>query len=208
MTPDTFDLTGKVAIVTGSGRENGIGAAIVRALARNGAAVTINHVSESSGARAQKFAAQIRSEGGKVTVIAADVTTPEGAEKLAKGTLEAFGVDHIDILGMSAWGAPRSIVVMLIERFPVNNAGSGDLHDTLEMSQQAIDKCFNVNLFAAIHMVRSTVPHMPPGGRIINISTIVWKMGMSVASMYCAAKAGLDALTMAWAQEVRSLHKI
>lgn len=101
MTPDNYDLTGKVAIITGSGRENGIGAAIARALARNGASVTINHVSESVAPRAQKFAEQIRSDGGRATVIAADVTSPEGADKLVKGTLEAFGVDHIDILGMA-----------------------------------------------------------------------------------------------------------
>lgn len=99
MPADTLSLDGKVAIVTGSGRENGLGAAIAIALARNGAAVTINHVSSSTAARAEKVANVIKSAGGRVTIVAADVSTPEGAKTLAQETLKAFGVDHIDILG-------------------------------------------------------------------------------------------------------------
>jgi NAD(P)-dependent dehydrogenase (short-subunit alcohol dehydrogenase family) len=98
MTADNLSLAGKVAIVTGSGRENGIGAAIAFALARNGAAVTINYVSESSGPRAQVVAEKIRAEGGKATVIRAAVDQ-DGAKALVDGTLKAFGTDHIDILG-------------------------------------------------------------------------------------------------------------
>jgi NAD(P)-dependent dehydrogenase (short-subunit alcohol dehydrogenase family) len=60
MTHDTLSLDGKVAIVTGSGRENGIGAAIANALARNGAAVTINYVSDSSAPRAAAVAKRSR----------------------------------------------------------------------------------------------------------------------------------------------------
>jgi NAD(P)-dependent dehydrogenase (short-subunit alcohol dehydrogenase family) len=99
MAPDDLSLTGKVAIVTGSGRENGLGASIARALARNGAAVAINYVSESSAPRAASVAESIRSAGGTVTVVAADVTTPTGAEHLVRETLHAFGGSKIDILG-------------------------------------------------------------------------------------------------------------
>jgi NAD(P)-dependent dehydrogenase (short-subunit alcohol dehydrogenase family) len=98
MTADNLSLAGKVAIVTGSGRENGIGAAIASTLARNGAAVTINYVSETSGPRAQSVAEKIRADGGKVTVVRAAVDQ-EGAKALVEGTLKAFGTDHIDILG-------------------------------------------------------------------------------------------------------------
>jgi NAD(P)-dependent dehydrogenase (short-subunit alcohol dehydrogenase family) len=100
MTVDTLSLSGKVAIVTGSARENGIGAAIAIALARNGAAVTINYVSPSSASRAEGVANIIRSAGGEATIVGADVSTLEGAEKITQETLKAFGVDHIDILGM------------------------------------------------------------------------------------------------------------
>ena len=99
MSPDTFSVAGKIAIVTGSGRENGIGAAIALALARNGARVVINHVSESSGPRAAKVAAGIKSIGADAIVVQADVSTPEGAAKLANETLKGLNTDKIDILG-------------------------------------------------------------------------------------------------------------
>jgi NAD(P)-dependent dehydrogenase (short-subunit alcohol dehydrogenase family) len=101
MPVDTLSLAGKVAIVTGSGRENGIGAAIAFALARNGASVTINYVSDSSAPRAKIVAEKIRSYGGRVTIIRA-AGGQEGAKALVDGTLKAFETDHIDILGMES----------------------------------------------------------------------------------------------------------
>jgi NAD(P)-dependent dehydrogenase (short-subunit alcohol dehydrogenase family) len=109
MTVDNLSLAGKVAIVTGSGRENGIGAAIASTLARNGASVTINYVSESSGPRAHTVAAKIRAEGGTVTVIKAAVDE-EGAQALVNGTLKAFATDHIDILGTLAHVSGGNVV--------------------------------------------------------------------------------------------------
>lgn len=99
MAVDTLSLAGKIAIVTGSGRENGIGAGIAFALARNGAAVTINYVSESSASRAAAVAERIRSSGGRATVVKANVESPEEGQRLVSETLKAFGTDHIDILG-------------------------------------------------------------------------------------------------------------
>jgi NAD(P)-dependent dehydrogenase (short-subunit alcohol dehydrogenase family) len=199
MVADNLSLAGKIAIVTGSGRENGIGAAIAKALARNGASVTINHVSESVAPRAEKLAESIRSAGGKATVIAADVTTREGAEKLVNGTLKAFGVDYIDILGTIR---PLFCKVRHTNGFIVNNSGYGAFHDTLTMSDAEIQKVFAVNMFAAIHMVRCVVPHIRSGGRIVNISSISWKLGFPGAAMYSAAKAAIDALSGTWAAEV------
>jgi NAD(P)-dependent dehydrogenase (short-subunit alcohol dehydrogenase family) len=98
-TPDTLSLVGKIAIVTGSARENGIGAAIATALARNGAAVVINYVSESSAPRGAKVAEAIKAAGGKAIVVGADVSTVDGAKKLVDETLKAFETDRIDILG-------------------------------------------------------------------------------------------------------------
>jgi NAD(P)-dependent dehydrogenase (short-subunit alcohol dehydrogenase family) len=99
MTADDLSLAGKVAIVTGSGRENGIGAGIAVALAHNGAAVTINYVNDHVAERAAAVAEGIKKAGGRATVVKADVTTPEGAKSLVDGTLKGLGVDHIDILG-------------------------------------------------------------------------------------------------------------
>lgn len=101
MTADTLSLAGKTALITGSGRENGIGAAIARTLARNGASVAIHHVSEQSKARAEKVAADIAQEfGTKTTVVQGSVAISSNAKRMVQETLEAFGVDHIDILGM------------------------------------------------------------------------------------------------------------
>lgn len=99
MTVDSFSLASKVAIVTGSGRENGIGAAIARALARNGAAVAIHYVSPSSASRAESVAQGITKDGGKACVIRAEITSPSVAKKFVADTLHAFGADKIDILG-------------------------------------------------------------------------------------------------------------
>lgn len=99
MPADTLSLEGKIAIVTGSGRENGIGAGIALALARNGCAVTINYVSDSVTERAKALAEKLRAVGGRATVVQTTVVTPEGAQLLVDETLKAFNTDHIDILG-------------------------------------------------------------------------------------------------------------
>lgn len=95
---DTLSLEGKVAIITGSGRESGIGAATAAALARNGASVTINYVSDATAPRAANVLKSIQEAGGKAIVVQADVTKPEGVKKLVDETLKGFNTDHIDIL--------------------------------------------------------------------------------------------------------------
>ena len=98
MADDTLALDGKIAIMTGSGRENGIGAGIAVALARNAAAVTIHYVSDSVTERAHAVAKSIRADGGKAVVVQTSIETPEGAQYLVDETLRAFSTDHIDIL--------------------------------------------------------------------------------------------------------------
>lgn len=100
MSADAPNLQGKVAIVTGSGRENGIGAGIAFALARNGATVVINYVSESSGPRAAEVVKSIERAGGKAIVVRADIATQEGAKILVQEALKGLKTDKIDILGM------------------------------------------------------------------------------------------------------------
>ena len=102
MLSDTLSLAGKTALVTGSGRETGIGAAIARAFARNGASVAIHYVSENSKARAEKVASGINKEfGTKTTVVQGAVENYDTAKIMVEQILKAFGVDHIDILGKS-----------------------------------------------------------------------------------------------------------
>src|SRR6201995_744916 len=98
MAASDTDFTGKVAIVTGYGRENGIGAAAAVALAARGAAVNIHYVSESSASRVAVVEKKIKDAGGKVTVVQADISNPSDATKLVEKPLSAFQTQKIDIL--------------------------------------------------------------------------------------------------------------
>jgi NAD(P)-dependent dehydrogenase (short-subunit alcohol dehydrogenase family) len=86
----------------------------------------------------------------------------------------------------------------------VNNAGTGFPHSTLEISKESIESIFNVNVFGTIFLTQAVVPHMPQGGRIINISSTASKLGMDVLPIYGASKAAVDSLSYAWAKEVSS----
>ncbi|RYO94319.1 hypothetical protein DL766_000596 [Monosporascus sp. MC13-8B] len=135
MAPDTLSLTGKIAIVTGAGREPGIGAGIATALLAT--------------ARLWRISSRLR-----------------GAAELAKKTLEAFETAHIDILS------------------PYHNRRLGITRSLL-----------------IPHLVRAVVSHMPPGGRIVNISSISSKISLPNMPFYNAAKAASDSLTHSWADE-------
>jgi NAD(P)-dependent dehydrogenase (short-subunit alcohol dehydrogenase family) len=210
MTVDTLSLEDKVAIVTGSGRENGIGAGIALALARNGASVVINYVSESSATRAENVAESLRRVGGNVIVVQASVDTLEGARHLVQKTLEGFQTDYIDILGKHSRGGllPRfSLPCSDIRAYfnSVNNAGVGFLSPVLnEINPVEANKTYQVNANGPLYMVNSVVPHMPPGGRIINVSSTNAKLVNPIVSTYSASKAALDNLTVSWAEEVCS----
>jgi NAD(P)-dependent dehydrogenase (short-subunit alcohol dehydrogenase family) len=95
---DTLSLEGKVAIITGSGRETGIGAATAIALARNGASVTLNYVSDATAPRTVNVLKSLHEAGGKAIAVRADVTKPEEAKRLVDETLKGFNTDKIDIL--------------------------------------------------------------------------------------------------------------
>ena len=101
MAAETLSLAGKTALVTGSSRANGIGCAIARTLARNGASVAIHCVSEDSKARAEKVANDINREfGAKTTVVQGRVDNYDIANHMVEQILKTFDVDHIDILSM------------------------------------------------------------------------------------------------------------
>ncbi len=106
--PDTLSLQNKVAIVTGSGRENGIGAGIALALARNGASVVVHFASDSSKTRAAQVCETLRRAGGQAIAVQASLDTVEGAKLLVRKTLEGFNTEHIDILGKQS---PRTYCI-------------------------------------------------------------------------------------------------
>ncbi|KAM0355101.1 hypothetical protein ACHAPU_000959 [Fusarium lateritium] len=180
---DTLSLQGKVAIVTGSGRENGIGAGIALALARNGASVVVNYVSDSSKSRAENVCNMLREAGGQAISVQASVDTKEGAKYLVDKTLEGFKTDHIDVL--------------------VNNAGTAFLSPiSQDPNVEELTKVFQLNVFGAFYMAHYVTKYMPPGGRIINISSTNSKRGNVLLAPYAASKAALDSLTWSWAGEL------
>ncbi|KAF5979211.1 hypothetical protein FCOIX_5420 [Fusarium coicis] len=186
------------SIVTGSGRENGIGAAIATALARNGAAVTIHHVSDSVTKRANTVAERIRADGGKATVVQSSIETPEGAQYLVDQTFRAFNIDHIDIL--STYDHQKSPSNADLQSM-VNNAGVPLFGETLTVTPTQLTEVLDVNVKGAIFVAQAVVPIISPGGRIVNISSIASKLGDNYIPVYGASKAALDSLTWSWAKE-------
>ncbi|KFA81157.1 hypothetical protein S40288_01009 [Stachybotrys chartarum IBT 40288] len=171
MTRDNLSLDGKSAIITGSGRENGIGAAIAKAFARNGARVAIHYVSDSSKPRAERVAKDIADKyGAQVTVLHGAVDVPGTSDRLVKGALAAFDVDHIDIL--------------------VNNSGVAATGGLLEATPEQLQYEFGLNVFGAVYMTQLVVGvgKMPAGGRIVNIGTVYSKMRPPKGGSYAASK--------------------
>jgi len=173
------DLSGKVAIVTGSSR--GIGRAIALSLARDGADVVVN--ARVNLNRAEKVAREIESMGRKALVILADVSKKGDVENMVKQTLDEFG--KIDIL--------------------VNNAGIvGPTVPIQELSEEDWDRIISVDLKGTFLCCKAVIPHMISrrSGKIINMSSIAGKEGNANMTAYCAAKAGIIGFTKALAEEV------
>jgi 3-oxoacyl-[acyl-carrier protein] reductase len=173
-----FDLTGKIALVTGGSR--GIGRAISLALAAHGASVAINY---ATNAGAAQETASLIGEGRAVT-IAGDVADPATATKLIDGTVEAFG--RIDIL--------------------VNNAGVTADDLILRMSEDAWDRVVDTNLKGAFAITKAALRPMirQRWGRIISVSSVAGIVGNAGQANYSAAKAGMIGLTKAIAKEIAS----
>lgn len=206
MSPDTLSLAGKTAIVTGSGRETGIGAAIARALARNGASVAIHHVSEGSKPRAIQVAKDIENEFGVQAVVIQGAVEKNGvAKEMVEKVLQTFGVNKIDILGLcppkrnELSRCPENELTIMT----VNNAAAAQNTPLLDVQQDQLEYEFAVNVFGGIYMTQAVVDagKMPQGGRIINIGTIASKV-LITTPIYSATKAASDALTTMWAAEV------
>ncbi len=173
-------LTNKVAVVTGSSR--GIGAAIARRLAAEGARVVLNcHASIEA---AEAVAAEIRQAGGEATVIAADVSRFDEAQRLIQQALDTHG--RIDIL--------------------VNNAGTTRDGLLMTMKEADWDRVLETNLKSVFNCCKAATRHMvrQRGGRIINITSVVGLVGQAGQTNYAASKAGVIGFTRSLARELGS----
>jgi glucose 1-dehydrogenase len=172
-------LQGKVAVVTGGSL--GIGAGIVRRLAQEGAAVTLDYHKDS--AAAADIASEITGAGGRVLVVQADVSQVGSVQNLIAQTVQTFG--QLDIL--------------------VNNAGIEEPEPFVEVTEASWDRQISVDLkgpyFAAQAAARQMIAH-GGGGVIINVSSVHEDLPMVGNAIYCAAKGGLRMLTRTLAAEL------
>jgi 3-oxoacyl-[acyl-carrier protein] reductase len=173
-----LDLTGKVALVTGASR--GIGAAIAKTLARQGATV----VAAARDRNAEGTVADIVLWGGKAEAVSLDVTDSAAIDQVAGGALARHG--RIDIL--------------------VNNAGITRDQLMMRMKRDDWDAVMATNLTAAFSCSQAVLRSMirQRGGRILFISSVVGQMGNAGQVNYAASKAGLIGMAKALAREVAS----
>lgn len=177
---NSFDLNGKVALVTGA--SSGIGRAAAEALAANGARVAINFHRNEAGAEAVR--AEIAKGGGSAIVVQADVTRSSDVESLVEQTVAELG--PVDIL--------------------VNNAGSLiERLKILELTEARWDEVIDLNLKSAFLCSRAVAGSMMQRktGTIINVSSIAGRNGGALGSIhYSTAKGGLITFTKGLAKEL------
>ena len=173
----TQKLTGKVAVVTGASK--GIGAAIAKHLADEGASVVVNYASSKQGA--ERVVREITGKGGKAIAVQADVAKQADIKRLFAETRKAFG--RLDVL--------------------VNNAGIYEFSPLEAVTEENFHKQFNINVLGLILTSQEAVKHFGSGGgSIINISSVVSTAGFPNAAVYSATKAAVDAVTKSLAKEL------
>lgn len=175
-------LAGQVAVVTGGSK--GIGKAIGRALAREGAHVVLAARSTKElDAAVQEFTR----EGLKATKVPTDISIPSQVSALIEGTVDGFG--RLDIL--------------------VNNAGIGIFKNVEEMSVEEFDAMWNVNLRGVFLASKAALPAMVKANRgaIVNISSLAGKNSIKGGAGYCATKWALRGFASSLMLEVRE-HNI
>jgi NAD(P)-dependent dehydrogenase (short-subunit alcohol dehydrogenase family) len=171
-----FDLSGRVALVTGASR--GLGQYFGRALALAGADLIITARKKED---TEAFAREIEGLGRKVVGLALDVREEASIKKMADDAQAAFG--RIDIL--------------------VNNAGCNVRKPTLEITWDDYNKVLDTNLRGTFFVAQNVARHMIPRkyGRIINIGSVTSVFGYAGLAPYTASRGGVKQLTMSMADE-------
>ncbi len=169
-------LTGKVAVVTGASK--GIGAAIAKALAAEGAAVVVNYASSKAGA--DKVVDEIYKAGGKAVAVGGDVAKAAEAQGIVAAAIEHYG--RLDIL--------------------VNNSGVYAFAPIENVTEEEFHRVFNINVLGLLLVTQAAVKHMGEGGSIINIGSVVSRITPPGSSVYSGTKGAVDAITGVLAREL------
>ncbi len=166
-----YDLKGRVAVVTGSGK--GIGRGIAYELAGQGARVVVNY--NYNAKTAEETMAALRAGGGEAICVKADVSTPEGAEHLIKRAVDAFGA--LDIL--------------------VNNAALQSNYTFDQYDEAGFDLIIRTNLGGYFNCVKAALPYLKESahGRIINLGSVHSEMPARFDPVYAMSKGAIRAFT-------------
>ena len=169
-------LAGKVAVVTGASK--GIGAAIAKSLAAEGASVVVNYSSSKAGADAVVSA--ITAAGGKAVAVRGDVSKAAEAKSLIDAAIKNFG--RLDIL--------------------VNNSGVYEFSPIESFTEQQFHKIFNINVLGLLLTTQAAVPHLKEGASIINIGSVVSSVTPPNSAIYTGTKGAVDAISGVLANEL------
>jgi len=169
-------LKGKVAVVTGASK--GIGAAIAKAFAAEGASVVVNYASDKAGANAVVSA--ITEAGGKAVAVGGDVSKAAEAQGLIDAAIKNYG--RLDVL--------------------VNNSGVYEFAAIEEFTENQFHKMFNTNVLGLLLTTQAAVKRLGEGGSIINVGSIASRTTPPNTSVYTGTKGAVDAITGVLAREL------
>jgi 3-oxoacyl-[acyl-carrier protein] reductase len=169
-------LKGKVAVVTGASK--GIGAAIAKSLAAEGASVVVNYASSKSGAKT--VVDSITAAGGKAVSVGGDVSKASEAQGIIDAAIKNYG--RLDVL--------------------VNNSGVYEFTPIEGVTEDQFHRMFNINVLGLLLTTQAALKHIGSGGSIINVGSLVSRVTPPASSVYTGTKGAVDAITGVLAREL------